>query len=155
MVVLQKCGGQCRALQYILRDTSDFILILVGSHSRVGAAQLLWFLSAEISLCGGSLGSGQGKGEPPGGARQHLSQAEPRSEPRVTCLVSAAPWSPSWSWGSPARLSVCSCLDGTFHTICQVKLCFISGHTVGSPGHASLVWPSKCRDRKLFRELRL
>lgn len=115
-------GASVRALQYILRDPSDFILILVGSHSWVGAAQL----PAEISLCGGSPGSGQGKGEPPGGARQHLSQAEPRSEPRVTCLVSAAPWSPSWLWGSPARLSVCSCLDGTFHTICpsETVLCF-------------------------------
>lgn len=61
---LQSFGDQsiC-ALQYMPRDPRDFIMVLVVFHSQVGAAQLLWFLSTQISSCGGSPGSGQGKGQ--------------------------------------------------------------------------------------------
>ena len=126
---LQSFGDDSiRALQYMPHDPRDFIMVLVAFRSQVGAAQLLWFLSTQISSCGRSPGSGQGKGQHWWGC-----WAEPRSESSVTRSVSAAPRSPSWLCGLAARLSVCGCPVGSLAPLTQVKLCFISGQMVGTP----------------------
>lgn len=76
---LQSFGDQsiC-ALQYMPRDPRDFIMVLVVFHSQVGAAQLLWFLSTQISSCGGVTREWSGKGTALVGV---LGSISPRQNP--------------------------------------------------------------------------